>query len=561
MNQHQTPNQQSYSLKSSNSGVIVIGCIDFHRIHIGKRRVVRFSLANLNNNNKEIVVRNLYLQQPIQVENNSFRQNHHSGSSISSIGSFGGIFSIVGNIQFPISIGTNEEFQSLISFVPPHPGRFTALLTIILEGYPQPKLQQISVNGEGEIPSSPTQIIYTDNLPIIVETPFKKASSFQSFDSYNRGSSSNSSKSSKTTISTNSSDSWSSLPPFPLYFDEDIEDQSDNNQSQQQQQPSQHMHYKNSNKIETVTISPVQNSHEKKVRWSPFVAEKKFNDQERINVNQQNLKPHLIHDEDDSDGNEQQEQQEEEKEEEEEQEEYQQDSKHTFKIKDNLNYNNNDSNNISNGTSSNYYYNNQNITKSDKQQQEILVNNFSYSNDIINSKFQQLEKKLFDLTKRVEERYHSTNSQPTVNQHHHQYKMYNNNHKNQQYSGYKESPPLYGDSNEKKSKPQPTMVPITSTTAQVISKPTTPINSKNIKQQQYAVNITPNNREYIPGFNTKENLDLLREMESKTPRPKPETPASWKDFLKKDQGIDDSINNINFNRFDQTPFKNPKQAY
>ncbi|EFA77976.1 centrosomal protein 75 kDa [Heterostelium album PN500] len=281
-----------YSTSPSNSGIVMIGGIDFHRINVGRRRVVRFTL--LNAENKPFVITNLYLQQQkslyghasftvsesqqqqqkqqnqyqhqyrpkynnnsngngsseslnqqqkqqqqqqqqlqLQLQKNAngmvnginnISHNRNNGFTLNSTASQSSQqlqpFSILAKLEFPIVIAPHQEFESYISFSPPTSGWFTALLSI--QSFSSgTKIQQVSLHGEGDQPSTPTQIIYSDNQsPIIIETPVKSYNS-ESYSALNTPLEFESESNPNRPTFLYPSNSSSSVIAQPIFFDED----------------------------------------------------------------------------------------------------------------------------------------------------------------------------------------------------------------------------------------------------------------------------------------------------------------------------------------------------
>ncbi|GAM28119.1 hypothetical protein SAMD00019534_112950, partial [Acytostelium subglobosum LB1] len=285
-------------------GIVMIGGIDFHRIHVGRKRTVRFTLVNCDS--KSILITNLVLQHTKSL-NNSTNSSLSSSSTSSSTNLYlhkslsndsdqqqlqqqkflinstqtAAIvqpdshqpFTIPSNIEFPIVILPWQEFESHISFSPSSSGWFTALLSIhSIEGS-MPKIQQISLHGEGEQPSTPTQIIYKDNQsPLIIETPKK----------YMESTPSNSNSSS---LYDHMTSQQGSTIRYPIFFDEDcpqsigsgshnissLLDSSTHTSSQHKKSVQSTL--PNTLSRTSSTTTPSRSKEKRKVRWNPLVSE------------------------------------------------------------------------------------------------------------------------------------------------------------------------------------------------------------------------------------------------------------------------------------------------
>ncbi|EGC35418.1 hypothetical protein DICPUDRAFT_97902 [Dictyostelium purpureum] len=579
MNQHYTPQPNvnnttinHYSLRSSHSGTVVIGGIDFHRVIIGKKRIVKFTLANTDT--KPFIITNLFLQQSMKPFNSPNRYNNdktinghnntfnytnannpnYNTSPSSPSNNFHHqpqeIFQIVSNFTFPIIVSPNDEFESNISFIPPYPGRFTALLSITSNDYSVPRIQQILLNGEGDIPSSPSQIIYTDNqVPLVIDTP--KIMDFNPFENTTTYQSNNNQTNifktpggnllSNINISNNKSPAHSSNSM--LFYDCDIgqndfistqfnnnnssgnNSNSNNNHNQQSNNQKfnnniNNMKNNQNNQNNIVTSNKKTNTHftpngnnvtsskkeKKSVSFSPLVPENK--------------------DQDDVD---------------------------EISFQENHN-NSNNNNNISDN-----YINNR-ISKytpfNDNNSPQINLksksnNNTNGNSNTIDEKFQQLENKILELSKKINQSNsmdlndHSIKNKksPIIKNNNNNIINNNNNNNINKDKFQKVNQPIQVETiNPQNQYPIDYLHPHQPTNQQFKPKPEffipqqNPDDSEEIKLSESAT-------------------DLLKNMQN-TPLPKGQTPAAIKNFLKRDPDENFSPLLNRLNRFDQaqTPF-------
>eukprot|EP01133_Synstelium_polycarpum_P002434 gene2434-2765_t len=170
-------------------------------------------------------------------------------------------FAIVSNISLPIRVPSGQEFEGQLSFSPPSSGWFTTLLSICsVEGHGVQRIQQISLHGEGDLPSTPTQIIYADNQsPLIIETPKKLLHHAALVLDQSTTSMSNSAISQ------------------PLFIDEDcVGEPQSTTASQSNNNPQRHQQQQNDKTPSTPF--PGANKSRRKVSWSPYVSERALDD-------------------------------------------------------------------------------------------------------------------------------------------------------------------------------------------------------------------------------------------------------------------------------------------